>query len=355
MKLFEPIIIKGMRLGNRIVMAPMLSRFPVIGGKEDTAYFVERARGGVGLIVFYSVSIEVASLPGFAHDMRPLVEAVHQERTKIGCQLSVSIHVPPHKRDYFRGERIGPSAINGRRELSVQEIRQMVQHYGAAAGGVCEAGFDMVEIHGAHGYPPCIFFSPADNLRTDEYGGDLQGRMRFGLECVGSAREAVGADYPVFYRLTAEEERPGGITVDDGIAFARELEQAGVDCLDVSVGPSSRPRNFISPPGSYPFGCYAHLAGAVKKNVSVPVIAVGRLHKPEVAEAVLSEGKADLIAVGRQLLCDPFWPQKVREGRENDILFCDSCNHCTTLYRGDVPLVCRQNKRLGHEWEGSQT
>lgn len=353
MKLFEPITINGMRLENRVVMAAMLTRFPVIGGKEDTAYFVERARGGAGLIIFYGVSIEVASQPSFQNDLKPLVEAVHREGAKIGCQLSVSIHVPPHRRDYFRGERVGPSALDGRRELTVAEIRGMTSLYGAAALGVRKAGFDMVEIHGAHGYPPCIFFSPADNLRNDDYGGDVWRRMRFGWECVATAREAVGNDYPLFYRMAAEEDRPGGITLNDGVKFARELERVGVDCLDVSVGPSSRPRNFISPPGSYPLGCYVYLAEAVKRNVSIPVIAVGRLHTPEVAEATLVDGKADLIALGRQLICDPFWPLKVKQARVKDILFCDSCNHCTTLYRGDVPLVCLQNKRVGREWESA--
>ncbi|MBI2907116.1 MAG: NADH:flavin oxidoreductase [Chloroflexi bacterium] len=351
MKLFEPITINGLRLENRVVMAAMLTRNPIVGGKEDIAYFLERARGGAGLLVFYGVSVEVASQPSFAGDLKSLVAAVHREGAKIGCQLSVSIHVPPHRRDYFRGERVGPSAMNGRRELRIDEIKEMTSLYGAAALGVKTAGFDMVEVHGAHGYPPCIFFSPADNRRDDEYGGDVWRRMRFGLDCVARARESVGRDYPVFYRLAAEEDRPGGITLDDGVEFARELERAGVDCVDVSVGPSSRPRNFISPPGSYPFGCYVHLAAAVRNSVSVPVIAVGRLHKPEVAEAVLAEGKADLIALGRQLICDACWPAKVRQGRTEAILFCDSCNHCTTLYRGDVPLVCRQNKRVGREWE----
>lgn len=350
MKLFEPITINGMMLENRIVLAPLLTRMP-LGEQQETAYFVERARGGAGLIMYHAVSIEVASQPSFAETLKPLVDAVHREGAKISCQLSVSIHRPPHRRDYFRGERVGPSAVDGRRELSVAEIMEIISLFAPAALGVREAGFDAVEIHGAHGLPPCIFFSPADNLRNDEYGGDLHRRMRFGLESVASVRSAVGRDYPLFYRVAVEEERPGGITIPDGIEFAKELEKATVDCLNVSVGPSARPRNFISPPGSYSLGCYVRLAAAVKPHVKVPVVAVGRINTPELAESILAEGKADLVAMGRQLLCDPSWPVKVKEGRVKDILFCDGCNHCSTLYRGDVPLVCRLNKRVGRECE----
>ncbi|MBI2908111.1 MAG: NADH:flavin oxidoreductase [Chloroflexi bacterium] len=350
MKLFSPITINGMRLENRIVMAPMLTRMP-LGEVQETAYFVERARGGAGLIMFHAVSVEIASQPGFAETLQPLVEAVHREGAKISCQLSVSIHRPPHKRDYFRGERVGPSAVAGRRELTLAEIREIIAMYGPSAVNVREAGFDAVEIHGAHGLPPCIFFSPADNRRDDEYGGDVYRRMRFGLDIVASVRQAVGRDYPIIYRMAAEEERPDGITLPDAILFAKELEKAGVDCLSVSVGPSARPRNFISPPGAYPLGCYVYLAATVKPHVKVPVMAVGRINTPELAESVLAEGKGDLILMGRQLLCDPFWPAKVKAGRASEILYCSGCNHCATLYRGDVPLLCRLNKRVGHEWE----
>ncbi|MFH1485055.1 MAG: NADH:flavin oxidoreductase, partial [Chloroflexota bacterium] len=207
MKIFEPITINGMRLENRIVMAPMLTRMTACG-EQETAYYMERARGGAGLIMRHAVSVEVASQPSFADTLKPLVNAVHKEGAKMSCQLSVSIHRPPHRRDYFRGERVGPSAVQGRRELTVAEIKEIISLYGPSAVQVREAGFDALEIHGAHGLPPCIFFSPADNLRNDEYGGDVQRRMRFGLDIVASVREAVGSDYPLFYRMAAEEERP---------------------------------------------------------------------------------------------------------------------------------------------------
>ena len=197
--------------------------------------------------------------------------------------------------------------------MTREEIQSIIHKFALASAAARESGFDFIEVHGAHGYLVCQFFSGADNKRTDELRGDLRGRMRFGLETVGSIRQAAGNDFPIFYRIGAEEKRPGGITIKESQAFALELEKAGVDAFDVSIGlPTGRN---ASPSKRAKMGTFVFLAEAIKKVVSVPVMAVGRINLPEVAESILGEGRADLIGIARQLVTDPEWPNKVREGR----------------------------------------
>jgi len=213
------------------------------------------------------------------------------------------------------------------------------------------AGFDFVELHGAHGYLLSQFFSPAFNHRTDEYGGSLAGRMRFGLECVSATRAAVGENYPIFFRLGAWEDMADGIKIEEAVRFATELEKAGVDVIDVSVGHLEGPGFGASPAPDKPMGTFANLAEAIKKKVTVPVMAVGRINTPEVAETLLAEGKADLVAVGRQLIADPFWPGKVAAGQFEDVVPCISCNVCldTAFTAGEVK--CSVNASLVKEAE----
>ena len=246
---------------------------------------------------------------------------------------------------------MAPSAVDDRRALTKDEIQSIISKFGSASAKAKEAGFDFVEVHGAHGYLPCQFFSGADNQRTDEYGGDLYGRMRFGLELVQAMRSQVGKDFPVFYRIGAEEKRPGGITIKESQAFAAELEKAGVDVFDVSIGlPTGRN---ASPTKRAKMGTFVNLAEAIKKSVSVPVMAVGRINLPEVAESILEEGKADLIGIARQLLADPYWPKKVQEGRADEIVACKSCNTCFIPMRSGTwkpgNPICAVNERAGRE------
>ncbi|OGO05414.1 MAG: hypothetical protein A2Y91_02920, partial [Chloroflexi bacterium RBG_13_54_8] len=198
----------------------------------------------------------------------------------------------------------------------------------------------------SHNYLNCQFFSPFYNLRKDKYGGSLEGRMRFGLECVRGMREAVGDDFPLFCRLGVEERRAGGITLQESLVFATELVKAGVDVLDIDPAESIP---YMTPGSDSPMGTYAHLAEMVKHRVDVPVIAVGRINTPEVAEAILQIGQADLVALGRQLIADPFWPQKVKERREEDIVPCLSCNMCTVATDPPSPYRCTVNAAATRE------
>jgi 2,4-dienoyl-CoA reductase-like NADH-dependent reductase (Old Yellow Enzyme family) len=168
---------------------------------------------------------------------------------------------------------------------------------------------------------------------------------------MATARATVGIGYPLSYRLPALEGEPGGITLENAIAYAVELEKVGVSIIHVSVGPSLS----ASPLPKEPMGTYAHLAAAVKRHVNIPVIAVGRINTPEVAEAILRHGKADLVAIGRQLIADPFWPRKVAEGHGDEIVPCDSCSRCYGAI-GHVSVkpgtpICRLNPRAGREGE----
>lgn len=206
----------------------------------------------------------------------------------------------------------------------------------------------MVELHGAHGYLLHQFFSPIDNWRTDGYGGDLRRRMRLGLELAQAVRKAVGDDFPVFIRISAEESRPGGVTLKESTQYAQALEAVGIDCIDVSFGPG---RGWVGtvPGAENPEGTFVHLAEEIKKQVRVPVIAVGSIGNPELAESILGQGKADLIALGRQLIADPYWVKKVSEGRYEDIRRCIRCNNCIEKFGMGEPVSCAVNASTGRE------
>jgi len=396
-KLFEPITIRGMELKNRIVLPPMaVFRRPSLDKQSpeyvdrESPYYVERAIGGTGTLIMGVISVtrftndEVWGQPGsvaaFVDILGHLVEDVHKHGAKIGPQLWFTNRYPsgtPHPAPIRQKEEwVAPSpkleptkpgfhklyTRPGRelRELTRGEIRWILEQFAAASAKAKEAGFDFIEFHGAHGHLGHEFFSPASNHRNDEYGSDLKKRMRFGLECIEAIRRAVGPDYPIFFRLGAEDDCPGGVTIADSIAYALELEKVGVDCLDVSVGVSvNRPyRFYISPSKAQPMGTFVHLASAIKEKVHVPVIAVGRINTPEVAEDILAKGKADLVAIGRQLITDPFWPKKVMEGRAGEIIPCDCCNMLCFHYNPkkialdtDIPPLCRKNQRAGKEWQ----
>jgi NADPH-dependent 2,4-dienoyl-CoA reductase/sulfur reductase-like enzyme len=231
--------------------------------------------------------------------------------------------------------------------MTLEEIAALVRRFGEAADRAKRAGYDAVEVHGAHGYLLHQFLSPASNLRTDEYGGSPENRMRFTLEVIRSVRQAVGPDYPVLYRLSTE----GGYGLEDSVAFATQWAEAGVDALNVSIG-GTAPITLLPPetsPMSIPQGYLADYVHAVKKAVSIPVIAVGEIREPAVAESILAQGKADYVALARALMSDPNWVAKASQGREGDILKCISCDECRfCLYRG-LPVRCLINPQLGRE------
>ncbi len=361
-KLLEPITFSGLRVKNRIVMPPMGMGYANEDGTVSDRmirYYLRRAQSGVGMIVIENCIVDpqvVGVGPELRiHDdlyiegLRRLVRALKPYDVIVGLQLN---HMG---RQTTLGTPVAPSPIpispKGPipRALTTEEIRVVVSEFVEGARRAREAGFDFVEIHGAHGYLVCEFLSPASNRREDEYGGSLEGRLRFPLEIVAGIRERVGADFPIQFRLSAQEYVPEGLTLEETRQVARRLEQAGVSAISVSAG-NWQTLHYIMAPMFMPKGYLVEDAAAIKSAVHIPVIAVGRLHDVAVAERVLREGKADLIAVGRGLIADPEWAKKVREDRIEDIRPCISCNYCVDFVSRALEARCTVNAELGEEF-----
>jgi 2,4-dienoyl-CoA reductase-like NADH-dependent reductase (Old Yellow Enzyme family)/thioredoxin reductase len=365
-KLFEPMKVGQFTVNNRVVMSPMITGFGEAAGyitNRHIDYYVARAKGGVGLIILECSAIEpigrskVGQLmlldDSYIPPLRRLVEAVHQEGVKIVCQVHHAGRVS--RPDVFPegALAVGPSDVPfwGRRikPLSFSEIREKVELYGAAARRAKAAGFDAVEVHGAHGYLPEAFMSPYTNKREDEYGGNYENRMRFTLEILKRVREEVGEDYPIFFRISGDEFVEGGLGIQENCVIAKTLVEHGVNVLDVSAG-IKETGHMITPPMCVPPGCNADMSAEIKKGIKVPVIVDGRINDPALAERILQDGKADFIAMGRALLADPELPLKAREDRPEDIRKCIACLECTNFAEA---VVCAVNAELGREREYS--
>jgi len=246
-----------------------------------------------------------------------------------------------------------PISINLPRELTVEEIGEIEDLFAQAALRAKEAGIDTVELHGAHGYLMAQFMSRYSNTRTDAYGGDLAGFLRFPLNVIQKVRKKVGPDYPIIFRLSADEKVPGGRGLQESKVMAKYLEQAGVDALHVSAAVYGSVR-FTVPPMSVPPGINVEAAAEIKKVTSVPVIAVGRIHDPYMAEGFLEQGFADLIALGRPSIADEDYPKKVSgaDGGLEDLRCCISCNQgCISRVFMGQPVSCLVNPAAGREEE----
>jgi 2,4-dienoyl-CoA reductase-like NADH-dependent reductase (Old Yellow Enzyme family)/thioredoxin reductase len=237
-------------------------------------------------------------------------------------------------------------------ELTRELIEEIIEAFGDAAMRARKAGFDAVEVHGAHGYLIAGFMSPYSNKRTDEYGGSLENRARFALAAIANVRKQAGADFPVLYRLSAAEYVPGGLTVEDARAVARMAEAAGVDAVHVSAGVYGAIQAII-PPLDSPVGMNIDNVAAVKSAVSIPVVAAIRINNPELANRIIEEGKADFVAVGRGQLADPEFCNKAKAGLFDDIIKCIGCNQgcADRLLVAGRPISCLRNPATGREAE----
>jgi 2,4-dienoyl-CoA reductase-like NADH-dependent reductase (Old Yellow Enzyme family)/thioredoxin reductase len=374
MKLFEPIRIRGMEIKNRILMAPMGTHYP-LRGEQSKNFYSERAKGGVGAITLGSTNVDAFFSERFVDGARKwITDTVHEYDVRIGPDLWHGNLLPSLPMKGVMQEWIAPSAgtpSGGKslarvlrapsncycRELTISEIEEIIGKFAEAASGVKQAGFDYITIHGGHGNGLADqFFSPRDNRRTDKYGGDLAGRMRFGLELAEALRSAIGPDYPLFWRMSAEHLLPGGNSLEESIEYAAKLVKAGVDVIDVSMGHEesymSVPINILFLGADQPMGSFLHYAEAFKRKLSAPIIGVGRIHSLEVAEEAISQGKVDMVNVGRQLLADPYWVEKIASGRFDDINPCQCCNTCVWTFREEqAPIKCVVNPSLGKEAE----
>ena len=344
-KLFQPGRIGKLEIGNRIIMAPMETRLAEPDGRYSQRlidYFVARAKGGVGLILTGLTMVESEISP--YHDLlttyldapyqipgtSDLVEAVHDYGVKIGVQFSAglgrNIHGASPEKVPVSASAV-PAFTDPRilcRELSVEEIKKIILAFGDAAERAVTAGFDMIELHAHAGYLIDQFMTPLWNKRKDEYGGDIEGRMKFAVEIINAIRARVGADFPLSFRYAAEHRIKGGRTLSESKEIAQRLEAVGIDILHIDAG-CYESQHWIAPPIYLPEGCFVDLAAAMKQVVNIPVITVGGITSPELAEKILDEGSADFICLGRALLADPDWPNKAREGRVQDIRPCIRC------------------------------
>jgi 2,4-dienoyl-CoA reductase-like NADH-dependent reductase (Old Yellow Enzyme family) len=371
-KLFTPGRIGRVEIRNRVVMPPMTTRLADAEGyvtDATIAYFRARAAGGVGLVTVEMASPEKVGrhrgrelgiyddrfLPG----LKRLVDAIHTAGAKASIQLGSG---GGHTREDICGEPpIAPSAIphfvyevTGETivplEMTRERIEQTTRAFVAAAVRARDAGFDCVEIHAAHGYLISQFLCPEENRRTDEYGGSLENRARFALDIVRRTRTAL-PEIGLIFRLSADDLFPTGMPFAEGLRVAKWAAGAGADAIHVSAGhyrslPSAQ---MMTPPMEYDEGLFLDYAARIKAEVTVPVIAVGRLGDPELAKAAVDGGKADFVALGRSLIADPEWVTKVRQGRA--IRRCLSCNTCVNEMRDGAQLGCLVNPTAGRETE----
>ena len=364
--LFRSIYIGSVELKNRIFMPAMhlnmCKNFMVT--KQLIEFYRERAKGGVGLIsVGYATVDELSGNPGNigAHldehlpGLTALAEAIHEGGAKATVQLN---HAGRYNSSFFLGGRkpVAPSPVASRltretpEELGVQEIAAIVRRFGEAAGRVQRAGFDLVEILAGTGYLISEFLSPLTNKRTDLYGGSLENRMRFGLEVINEVKSRLGNNYPILVRLNGNDFMEGGIGPKDLLDFAVALEQAGVDALCVNVGwHEAQVPQIVT---KVPRGVFAYLARDMKNKVSIPVIASHRISDPKIARLLLTENFCDMVAIGRALITDPWFPEKARTGRENEIIHCVACGQgCFDNLFKMKSVECLCNPRAGREHE----
>lgn len=357
-----------LELRNRIIMPPMGTNYADANGfvsERLTRYYQCRAEGGAGLIIVEVAAVApegraISNQVGiwadkFIPGLRHLASAVKEYGARVAIQLH---HAGRQTTSRICGSQpVAPSGLpcpvcqETPRELSTGEIKGLVRAFGHAARRAREAGFDALEIHGTHGYLINQFLSPLSNRRTDEYGGNREGRIRFAMEILQSVRSALGEDFPLIWRLNAGEYLDGGLSQEEGLDIALLLARSGnVDALHVSAGAYGSPAPMIATMSEPQLPLVEH-AARVKELVELPVIAVGKIHDPEQGEQVLAAGKADFVAVGRGLITDSHFARKVELGQVENIRKCIQCNQLCIdpLLIEGRPVSCIYNARAGKE------
>ena len=347
-----------MTVKNRIVMPPMGNRLCGIFGEVTEPlleWYRTRAKGGAGMIIVEATHCataidplraltrvlradDTAYIPGLSH----LTEVIHEGGARAAIQLSPGSGAQAKGGPWSPGpgyavvsnvQPVSPSGVpalgrnNNPRALTIDEIHKIVELMGAAASNVKRANFDMVEIHAHGGYLISQFMSPHFNRRTDEYGGSFENRSRFLMEIIAAIRKSVGKDFPVAVKWSITDWLPGGWNIEDSQELAKILESTGVNAIGISSGVAGSKMPII-PPYPYPRGAFLQLSEPIKKVVKIPVYVGGRLNDPEMAEKAIRDGKADFVLEGRALIIDPEWPNKVAEGKTDQIRPCLACNEC---------------------------
>ncbi len=364
--LLTPLSIGSMKVKNRLAVAAMVTVYCDTDGLATERYIdyhEARAKGGWGLIITEDYAVTPTGrgfwTAGLWDDEQidshaELTKRVKKYGTKIVAQI---YHAGRQTTSQIIGERPVsaspipcPALCNDPVELTIAEIKKIISQFGDAALRAKKAGFDGVEIHGAHGYLVAQFMSSYSNKRYDEYGGNLQNRIRFPLEIIADIREKCGNDFTILFRISANEFVGGGRDIEETKLVARKLEAAGVDALHISAGVYGSAWSVV-PPLNIPHGWIVDYAEEVKSVVQIPIITVGRIIDPEMADNIVAAGKADMVAMGRSSLADPELPNKYMQGNTEDICLCIGCQQgCFQRVFMNEPIRCLVNPELGFEY-----
>ena len=374
--LTRPITIAGVTFRNRMFSAPMggtdITNDGCIGPKS-TAFYELRAKGGAAAVTVSECMVHPQTDGSHAYHLDPAIlnslacatytaDALRRHGAIPSLELSHSgMFAGTYMTDKSKQKSMnqwGPSdtvRADGVevKALTKELIDDIVASYGKVAGMAKRAGFEMLMVHGGHGWLLNQFLSPYFNKRTDEYGGSLENRCRLAIEVLQSVREAVGARFPIEFRLSGSELFDGGYDLDEGCRIAEILEPY-INLLHVSAGTYQRGFGNTHPSMFRPHGCNVYLAEEIKKHVKIPVATLGGLSDPEQMEEIVASGKADIVYMARALLADPFLPQKVTEGKPEEIVTCLRCFTCMAERAATSTRRCTVNPLIGREIEGNE-
>jgi 2,4-dienoyl-CoA reductase-like NADH-dependent reductase (Old Yellow Enzyme family)/thioredoxin reductase len=365
--LFAPFTIKTIELKNRIVM-PALASFLIgdDGSISDATveYYRRRAAGGPAMVIIEACAVSPEGVVSthqariyddrFIEGLSRLASAIKAEGAVPALQIhhggrQTSIRVI--KRKPLAPSPLPCPSIRGDVEpLSIDGIRQLVKKFGDAAERAHQAGFELIEVHGAHGYLINQFLSGFSNIREDAYGGTIAARTRFARQIIEEVRHRLGPEFPISFKISAEEHVDGGLTTRESIEILKILVDAGIDLVQVSAGNDVTPE-WICQPMFMEKGCLVPSAARIKQALDIPVMAVGRINDPELANDIIAGAKADLVGMGRGLLADPEMPLKARQGRLDEIRTCIACNTCMESIFKKGRIECLVNPMLGREKE----
>jgi 2,4-dienoyl-CoA reductase-like NADH-dependent reductase (Old Yellow Enzyme family)/thioredoxin reductase len=362
-KLFKEGQIGKLVLKNRIVFPPMVTRYVTGDGRitdQGVNYYGERSRGGCGLVTVEASYPSPGGYPGRVSvgrdevipDLRKVVEAIHNGGAKAGIEINPHRGRSDEVDPASACELVDPQTNIQVRALNIDDIKALIANFGLGVRRAKEAGFDLIMIHGGSGYLISEFLSSRINKRTDKYGGNARKRTQLAIDLIQAAKEYTAPDYPITFRLTADERIEGGFSINNAVEVSKYLEEAGVDAIDIVSGVNET-FEWVVPYMYMPLACNTDLSWSIKKAVKIPVSVAGNINLPEVAEQVLQEGKADFVDMGRALIADPQLPNKAISGYLRDIRRCLRCCRCIESIRREPvgPLVCSVNPAVGRENE----
>ncbi len=367
-KLFEPIAIGKIIIPNRIIMPAMVTNYGSYDGhvtEQLIGYLKARAEGGFGLIITENLAVHpwgraFSRVLGiwdddFIDGLAKLVCSIHKAGARIFAQI---YHAGSQTSKEIIGvQPVAPSAVYHPhyktlpRPLSKDEILELIDYFGHAARRVKDAGFDGIEVHGSHGYLIAQFMSPFTNKRTDEFGGNIDGRIRFPIEIIKSIRKQVGIDFPIILRLAGDERVSDGRGIDESRALVKVLEENGYDSFHITTATTAT-QYFIVPPLYVAPAFNVYYAEQIKKSTRKPVIVTGNIYDPFLAKEIIEDGRADLVGMGRSAIADPQLPNKIKYNKLDDINSCVGClQGCVgSLYYGRG-ITCMANPDVGKEYE----